>query len=154
MKSRDCCCPPATRPRAEFNGDFKMTFHLAPPVLARKGADGRPIKREFGAWMERPMRALARLKALRGTPFDPFGYTAERKMERALIRQYEEDMRDVLPLLNEAARPAIQALAELPLSIRGFGPVQHANVAKAEKRRAELFSVISAGGDTGREAVQ
>ncbi|WP_371223778.1 indolepyruvate ferredoxin oxidoreductase family protein [Roseovarius sp. 2305UL8-3] len=140
--------------RAEFSGDFKMTFHLAPPLLARIGSDGRPIKREFGAWMERPMRVLARLKALRGTPFDPFGYTAERKMERALIRQYEEDMRDVLPLLSEATGPAILALAELPLSIRGFGPVKHAHVAKAEKRRAELFATIGVGGDAQPQAAE
>ena len=76
---------------AEFDGDFKMTFHLAPPLLSREGADGRPQKREFGSWMLRPMRLLAKMKVLRGTPLDIFGYTAERRMERALIRQYEAD---------------------------------------------------------------
>ena len=131
---------------AEFDGDFRMTFHLAPPMLSKTGADGRPTKREFGPWLERPLRLLARLKGLRGTPLDVFGYTAERKMERALIKQYEVDMAAVLPKLNDATRDAIVALAELPLQIRGFGPVKQANEAKAAKRREELLSVIGAGG--------
>ena len=131
---------------AEFDGDFRMTFHLAPPMLSKTGADGRPTKREFGPWLERPLRLLARLKGLRGTPLDVFGYTAERKMERALIKQYEADMAAVLPKLNDATRDAIVALAELPLQIRGFGPVKQANEAKAAKRREELLSVIGAGG--------
>ena len=132
--------------QAEFQGDFKMTFHLAPPLLSGKGPDGRPKKRQFGAWMEKPFRVLAALKALRGTPLDPFGYTAERKMERALIKQYEADMADVLPKLSDATRDAIVALAELPKQIKGFGPVKQANEAKAAKRREELLGVIRAGG--------
>ncbi|RKF15081.1 indolepyruvate ferredoxin oxidoreductase family protein [Roseovarius spongiae] len=140
--------------RAEFEGDFDMRFHLAPPFLARKGADGRPQKREFGAWMERPMRLLAKLKGLRGTPFDPFGYSAERRMERALITQYEADMREVLPLLTDQTRDLIIALAELPLSIRGFGPVKAANEAKAAKTRESLLSAIRAGGDGVAQAAQ
>lgn len=67
------------------------------------------------------MKLLARLKRLRGTPFDIFGHSAERKMERALIAQYERDMDEVLPQLSEATREAIVALARLPLEIRGFG---------------------------------
>ena len=131
-----------------------MTFHLAPPLMAKTGADGRPVKREFGAWMERPMRMLAKMKRLRGTPLDPFGYTAERKMERALIKQYERDMAEVLPKLDAQARDAIIALAELPLQIRGFGPVKQDNEAKAAKRREELLSVIRAGGAPVAQAAQ
>jgi indolepyruvate ferredoxin oxidoreductase len=146
LKSRE-------KAKAEFEGDFDMKFHLAPPLLARKGPDGRPQKREFGGWMERPMGLLARLKALRGTPLDPFGYTEERRMERALIKQYEQDMAEVLPKLNDRTREAIVALAELPLSIRGFGPVKQANEAKAAKRREELLATIRAGGtDMARAA--
>ena len=132
--------------QAEFEGDFKMSFNLAPPMLSKMGPNGRPMKREFGPWLERPLRMMAKLKRLRGTPLDVFGYTAERKMERALIKQYEADMRDVLPKLDENTREAIVALAELPLQIRGFGPVKEANEAKAAKRREELLSVIRAGG--------
>jgi indolepyruvate ferredoxin oxidoreductase len=132
--------------RAEFEGDFKMSFNLAPPMLSKMGPNGRPMKREFGPWLERPLRVMAKLKRLRGTPLDIFGYTAERRMERALIKQYEVDMRAVLPKLGADTRDAIVALASLPLDIRGFGPVKEANEAKAAKRREELLSVIRAGG--------
>ncbi|MCV3272407.1 indolepyruvate ferredoxin oxidoreductase family protein [Roseobacter sinensis] len=137
----------------EFHGDFKMTFHLAPPLLSKTGPDGRPQKRTFGPWLERPLRLLTRLKVLRGTPLDPFGYNTERRMERALIKQYERDMKEVLGRLDDSTRPAIVALAALPLDIRGFGPVKQQNEAKAAKRREELLSVIRAGGaETARAA--
>ncbi|MEL7098978.1 MAG: indolepyruvate ferredoxin oxidoreductase family protein [Pseudomonadota bacterium] len=145
----------STRDKAaeQFDGDFKMTFHLAPPMLSKEGPNGRPLKRQFGEWMMGPMGVLRRLKVLRGTPLDVFGHTAERKMERALIKQYEADMAEVLKLDTPQTREAIVALAELPLSIRGFGPVKQANEAKAAKRREELLSVIRAGGtDTAKAA--
>jgi indolepyruvate ferredoxin oxidoreductase len=132
--------------RGEFEGDFKMSFNLAPPMLSKTGPNGRPMKREFGPWLERPLRIMAKLKRLRGTPLDVFGYTAERRMERALISQYEADMAAVLPKIDESTRDAIVALAALPLDIRGFGPVKEANETKAAKRREELLSVIRAGG--------
>ena len=144
----------AEKARAEFEGDFTMKFHLAPPLLSKTGPDGRPVKKEYGPSMLRGFRILARLKSLRGTPLDVFGYTAERKMERALIRQYEADMAEVLPKLTDATRDAIVALAELPLQIRGFGPVKHANEAKAAKRREELLSVIRAGGPQMAKAAE
>ena len=140
--------------QAEFDGDFKMTFNLAPPMLSKTGPDGRPMKREFGPWLEGPLRMMARMKGLRGTPFDVFGYTAERKMERALIKQYEADMRAVVPKVTEGTREAIVALAELPLQIRGFGPVKQAAETKAAKRREELLSVINAGGPQMAKAAE
>ncbi len=139
---------------AEFDGDFKMKFHLAPPILSRQGSDGRPVKRTFGPWLEKPMALMARFKGLRGTPLDVFGYTAERRMERSLITQYEADMKQVLPKLTDDTRDAIVALAELPKSIRGFGPVKQANEAKAAKRREELLSVIDAGGKDMAKAAE
>ncbi|WP_170459234.1 indolepyruvate ferredoxin oxidoreductase family protein [Ruegeria arenilitoris] len=139
---------------AEFDGDIKMTFHLAPPILGGKGPDGRPRKRQFGEWLLGPMKILAKLKGLRGTPLDIFGYTAERRMERALIRQYEADMKEVLPKLDDNTRDAIVALARLPLDIRGFGPVLAANEAKAAKRREELLAVIRQGGTETRAAAE
>ncbi|MDW3222225.1 MAG: indolepyruvate ferredoxin oxidoreductase family protein [Paracoccaceae bacterium] len=140
--------------QAEFDGDFKMTFNLAPPMLSKKGVDGRPIKREFGPWLEKPLRVLAKMKWLRGTPFDPFGYTGERRMERALIKQYERDMTEVLPLLDEGTRAAITALAALPQQIKGFGPVKQANEAKAAKSREALLAVIRSGGTTTMQAAE
>jgi len=144
----------AEKARAEFDGDFRMKFHLAPPMLSKTGPDGRPQKREFGPWMLRAFRLMAPLKVLRGTPFDPFGRTAERRMERALIRQYEADMAEVLPALDGNTRDAIIALADLPLSIRGFGPVKEANAAKAKKRREELLAAIRAGGGDMAQAAE
>ena len=140
--------------RAEFDGDFKMTFNLAPPILSKVGPNGRPIKREFGPWLERPLGLLAKLKVLRGTPFDVFGYTAERKMERALITQYETDMKTVLKVLNDQNRDAIVALAELPLQIRGFGPVKLKNEGVAAKRREELLIAIRMGAETLNKAAE
>jgi indolepyruvate ferredoxin oxidoreductase len=138
---------------AAFDGDLSLTFHLAPPLLSREGSDGRPAKRTFTERMVPAFRLLKSLKWLRGTVFDPFGYTAERKMERALIRQYEADMAEVLPKLTDATRDAVIALARLPLDIRGFGPVKEANEAKAAKRREELLDTIRRGGpDMARAA--
>jgi indolepyruvate ferredoxin oxidoreductase len=140
--------------KAEFDGDFRMTFHMAPPIISKTGPDGRPVKREFGEWLEGPLRILSKFKGLRGTPLDIFGYTAERRMERSLIKQYEADMAEVLPKLTDATRAAVVALAELPLQIRGFGPVKQANEAKAAKRREELLAVIRAGGNATAKAAE
>ncbi|WP_102109895.1 indolepyruvate ferredoxin oxidoreductase family protein [Oceaniglobus roseus] len=137
-----------------FGGDLKLTFHLAPPILSRTGPDGRPAKRAFGPWIERAFPALARFRFLRGTPLDPFGYSGERRMERALIRQYEADMAEVLPKLGPNTRGAIVALAELPLQIRGFGPVKEANAAKAAKQRAALLDIIRSGGERFDKAAE
>jgi len=129
---------------AEFDGDLKLTYHLAPPLLARKGHDGRPQKRAFGQWIGRLMPQLARMKFLRGTPFDPFGYSSERKQERALIRQFVEDMSDVQHVIRTDTRDAAIALANLPQEIRGFGPVKEASIQKAQARRQELLAVLHA----------
>ncbi|MBR9842108.1 MAG: indolepyruvate ferredoxin oxidoreductase family protein [Rhodobacteraceae bacterium] len=136
-----------SRAKAEevFEGDFDMKFHLAPPVISKMGANGRPEKRRFGSGMLRGFQMLAKMKRLRGTPFDPFGRTEERKMERALIKEYEADMKAVLRDHGEGASDAAVALAELPLSIRGFGPVKAENAEKAAKRRAEILTVLKGG---------
>jgi len=138
----------------QFDGDFRMTFHLAPPIISKTGSDGRPVKRTFGPWMAKPMRVLAGLRFLRGTPLDIFGRTAERKMERALIAQYEADMATYLPKVTPATLEAVVALAELPLSIKGFGPVKEAHEAKAAKRREELLIVIRDGGSGLAQAAE
>ena len=129
---------------AEFAGDLKLTYHLAPPMLTKTGPDGRPLKKEYGARMGAMFPRLAKLKFLRGTPFDPFGRTAERKMERALIKQYEADMAEVLTRLTPANLETAKALALLPLQIRGFGPVKEANERKAAKTREALLADLRA----------
>ena len=104
------------------------------------------MKKQYGEGMLRAFGILAKLKGLRGTPLDPFGRTTERRMERALIAQYERDMDEILPLLTPETTEAAIALARLPLTIRGFGPVKEANEREASKRREELLSVIRQGG--------
>ena len=126
--------------RKAFDGDVTLTYHLAPPMLTKTGPDGRPLKKAFGAGLARAFPWLARLKVVRGTPFDPFGRTEERRMERALILQYETDIEALSP---QEDRAAAVALARLPLDIRGFGPVKQANAAKAEKTREELRAALS-----------
>ncbi|MDH5456551.1 MAG: hypothetical protein OEY37_10800, partial [Gammaproteobacteria bacterium] len=99
--------------------------HLAPPLLGgRKDARGRPSKREFGAWILPVFRVLARLKRLRGTALDVFGYTAERRMERALIVEFENMLNAALPTLDADNRGELLARVRAYLDVRGFGPVK------------------------------
>jgi len=139
--------------RDEFDGDLKLTWHLAPPILSRTGPDGRPAKREFKSGSKWMFKLLARLKFLRGSVFDPLARSAERKMERALIGQYESDL-EALPDLQGDRLAAAVALAELPLQIRGFGPVKRTNAATAAKRREELLAVIHRPVDDATRAAE
>ncbi len=129
-----------TREKAaeQFEGDFRMSYHLAPPVFAKDGPGGRPVKKQYGPGMGKWLKLLTKMKRLRGTPFDPFGRTEERKMERALIKQYEADMAEWLPKVEAGNMALIRELAELPLTIRGFGPVKLANAKKAAARRMAI----------------
>ncbi len=138
----------STQEKAEaaFDGAFTMSYHMAPPLLSKMGHDGRPQKRQFGPGMKRWLKVLSRMKGLRGGAFDLFGKTAERKMERRLIAQYEQDMGEVLISLSAQTLETAIALAELPLSIKGFGPVKAANEAKAAKTREALLAELRSGG--------
>ncbi len=117
-----------------------VTFHMAPPMLSKTGPDGRPLKREFGPGLMRVLRLLARLKGLRGTRFDPFGYTDERRMERALITQYEGDIDELQSGLTPDNAALATEIALLPLEIRGFGPVKAAAAETVAKRRETLLA--------------
>jgi indolepyruvate ferredoxin oxidoreductase len=121
--------------RATFEDGAKIRYNLAPPILSRRDAKtGRPAKREFGAWIEPVFRVLARMRSLRGTAFDPFGYTAERRMERDLIAEYAAMIRDVCSALTPDTYDLAVQLAELPQQIRGYGPVKEASVAQVRAR--------------------
>ena len=113
-----------------FEDGAKLRYNLAPPLFSKKDADGRLIKREFGPWMGKAFAFLTRFKGLRGTAFDIFGYTQERKMERGLIDHYEAQMRMVADKLTPANHAAAVELASLPAQIRGYGHVKEANVEK------------------------
>ncbi|MCF2872793.1 indolepyruvate ferredoxin oxidoreductase family protein [Octadecabacter sp. G9-8] len=133
-----------TRKQAEatFDGDLQLTHHLAPPLLSRVGPDGRPQKIAMPRVAARLFPLLAGLKRLRGTRWDVFANTEERRMERALIAEYERDMKEVRRLVRPDTLDAAVALARLPLDIRGFGPVKIENAARAAKRREELLAVL------------
>ncbi|MEO1542338.1 MAG: indolepyruvate ferredoxin oxidoreductase family protein, partial [Pseudomonadota bacterium] len=135
-----------------FDGVTGLRFHLAPPIFSRKDSEGRLVKREFGPWMLGAMKLLARFRALRGTALDPFGRTVERRMERALIGEYERDMAEVLADVTPQTVDLAQAIARLPLQIKGFGHVKEANAAAAAKRREELLAGFRAGGAPLAEA--
>lgn len=139
---------------AEFEGDLKVSYNLAPPIFGGKMVNGRPQKRKFGPSLTPWLRLLARLKPLRNTPLDIFGYTAERKMERALIKQYESDMKQWLPKANADTLEPLIALAELPLQIRGFGPVKLESETKAAKRREELLIALKQAGTPLKNAAE
>ena len=130
----------------EFDGDTKLSFHLAPPILPGRDADGRPKKREFGPWILPAFRLLARMKALRGTAFDPFGWLAERRAERAAIAEFEGDMQAILPRITPATVEIARELCRLPLSIKGYGFVKDEAIATARARRLELLAAFDAGG--------
>ncbi len=144
----------AEKARAEFDGDFRMTFHLAPPILSRPGPDGRPVKRAFGPGMLKLFAVLARLKWLRGTPIDPFGRSAERRAERAAIKAYEAELAEILAQVPPETLEIAVQLAELPLQLRGFGPVKEANAQKVAKRREQLRARFATGGTAVKQAAE
>jgi indolepyruvate ferredoxin oxidoreductase len=109
-------------------------------------ATGRPAKTAFGPWMMTGFRLLARMKRLRGTRFDPFGRTAERRAERRLIADYRRRIESLLPGLNPGNLDTAVAIAALPATIRGFGPVKEAAMTAARAREAELAAEFESGG--------
>jgi len=132
------------RLRQQFAGDFSLTFNLAPPILPGRDAAGRPKKRAFGAWMMTAFRLLAPLKALRGTAFDPFGYFAERRMERRLIAEYRALVERVVVRLDQDNLAAGIELVSAAAEIGGYGPVKEASVARYEERLKGLLGGFEA----------
>ena len=127
----------------QFEGDVRIELHLAPPLLARRDPlTGRPRKMRFGPWVLPVLRGLATLRGLRGTPWDVFGYTAERRAERQLIADYEKLVAELCGRLDESTLPTAVALAKLPEDIRGFGPVKLASMARVAERRAALLEAF------------
>jgi len=130
---------------AAFEGDYRLRFHFAPPFLARRDPATRlPRKRAFGPWMMPALRALARLRFLRGTALDPFGRSAERRTERRLIAEFEAVVEEVLGTLDASRHATAIEIAALPESIRGFGHVKAAAIAAAKRREAELLAALRA----------
>jgi len=133
------------RVRAQFDGDLRLEFHLAPPMLAKADpATGEPKKMSFGPWVLRLFGALKKFRFLRGTPLDPFGYSAERRTERQLIADYRALIKTVLSELSPGNHATAVALASIPEKIRGFGPVKQRHLAAAKAEEVALLEQFKA----------
>jgi indolepyruvate ferredoxin oxidoreductase len=131
---------------SQFAGDYRVEFNLAPPWLSGSNRDGRrPRKRRFGQWMLHVFTLLAHLRGLRGTPFDPFGYSADRRLERRLIRAYEARIDALLGKVSAENHSIALAIASIPDGIRGYGHVKRAHVEAVREKEAELLQALSAG---------
>ncbi|MBF0334177.1 MAG: indolepyruvate ferredoxin oxidoreductase family protein, partial [Alphaproteobacteria bacterium] len=138
-----------------FEDGGRLEFHLAPPLLARRDeTSGHLRKSSFGPWMMGAFRLLARLKGLRGTVFDPFGWTEERRMERRLIDEYRAALDEVLAGLTAANHALAVEIAALPSTMRGFGHVKAANVAKAKARERDLMARYRSPAEARCEAAE
>lgn len=121
-----------------FGGDYKLSFHLAPPLLARRDSNGHLKKMKFGRWMFWAFKALAPMKRVRGTAFDLFGMSAERKVERALRDEYEAAMRRLADEVSFETHDVAVRIARLPDQVRGFGHVKAAAIAAMRRQEVEL----------------
>ena len=135
------------RVKSNFDGDrLRFEFHLAPPLLARRDPQtGEPKKMSVGPWMLKAFAVLAKLKFLRGTMFDPFGYTAERKTERGLVADYEKLLGEIVEQLMPNNHRIAVELAMIPEKIRGFGPVKQRHLVAAKAEQAALREQFNAG---------
>ena len=128
-----------------FEGDYRLRYHFAPPLWVRPDKlTGVPVKRTYGAWMRPLLKVLARCRGLRGTLLDPFGHTAERRLERQLITDYERTIADIEALLSEETLPLAVELASVPATIRGYGHVKRRNIDAARKRERALLEQLRA----------
>ena len=131
--------------RAQFEGDYQLRFHLAPPLLASRNDKGELVKQPYGAWMMKAFGVLAKLKGVRGTAFDIFGYSEERRSERASINAYQETVSGLLATLSKDNIETAIAIASVPEEIRGYGHVKERHLAAARAHEQELLAQYRAG---------
>ncbi|MCA7025434.1 MULTISPECIES: indolepyruvate ferredoxin oxidoreductase family protein [Stenotrophomonas] len=124
----------------QLEGDYQVRFHLAPPLFAKRDEQGRLQKKEYGPWMFKAFGLLARLKGLRGSRFDIFGHTAERRGERQLIADYERTLQELLGSLDAGRLALAVEIASIPEHIRGYGHVKEAHLHDARAREAALLA--------------
>jgi indolepyruvate ferredoxin oxidoreductase len=124
---------------AQFEGDFRIHYHLAPPLVAKRNDKGELVKRKFGPGTIHLLRLLAKLRGLRGTPLDVFGRTEERRTERALIEEYRQTVLELLQRLQPGNHALAVEIAGLPEKIRGYGHVKERNLAEVRPRWRELM---------------
>jgi indolepyruvate ferredoxin oxidoreductase len=138
------------RMRDQFSGDFKLKFHLAPPMLPGRDQSGRPKKRQFGGWMLPVFKILARLRVLRGTPLDVFGYLPERRLERRLIEDYCTLISDIAGRLNPANIGTGIEIAHAAGEIAGYGHVKDAAIETYASRLKELLRAFATDGENSQ----
>jgi indolepyruvate ferredoxin oxidoreductase len=129
------------RLQQQFDGDYEVHFHLAPPLFAKKDAHGRLMKKEYGPWVFKAFGLLAKLRFLRGGTFDIFGYTDERKGERQLIADYGNTVDELLGALDADRLGLAVEIASIPEHIRGYGHVKEKHLHTAKAREAELLGL-------------
>jgi indolepyruvate ferredoxin oxidoreductase len=128
-----------------FAGDFRLRFHLAPPLFARRDPNtGHLQKRSYGAYMMRIFGVLSKLRGLRGTWLDPFGHSHERRAERRLIADYFATVDRLASDLSAGRHATAVEIARIPERIRGFGHIKERNLAAAERAEADLLQILSA----------
>jgi indolepyruvate ferredoxin oxidoreductase len=137
---------------AMFEGDYKLVHHLAPPAIAKRNERGELVKQPFGPWMRSAFGWLAKMKGLRGTAFDPFGRSAERKTERALIGEYRASVDELLAGLDATTLPLAVEIARIPEEIRGYGHVKERHLAAARAKWARLTAQWRDGAAARRAA--
>ena len=141
--------------RAQFSGDYRLRLHLAPPLLAKRDpATGHPVKRAFPGWTLKLFGALAKLRFLRGTAWDPFGRSGERRRERQDIDDYRGLIEGLLPHLTDGNYDQAVELAQLPMQLRGFGHIKDANRDQLAVRRGRLLRAFSGTGTETAGAVR
>ena len=140
-------CQPAFRDalEARCEGDYRLDFHITLPWSQGARPGDEPKKICFGPWLMPAMKLLAHFKFLRGTALNPFGRIAERKQERELIAEYERTVARILETLDPERLDAAVAIASIPESIRGYGPVKVRSIAQAEARHKELMAGLGQG---------
>ena len=140
------------RLQSQFEGEWKLNFHLAPPLFAKKDANGHLIKKQYGPWMLSAFKLVAKMKFLRGTMFDPFGKTNERRTEHALIGEYEALVRELIAGLTAEKLALALELANLPDGIRGYGHVKESNLRAVRTKWNELLARWRTPGGASRHA--
>ncbi len=137
----------------KFEGDVHLTFNLAPPLLAKRDpVTGHLLKREYGPWTLKAFKILAKLKSLRGTPFDIFGYSGERKHERALIKDFEKLVDRLLTTLDNENHALAVEIAELAMQVRGYGHIKEESIRCYKERLAELIAMYENPEETKQAA--
>jgi len=124
----------------QFEGDYQVVYHLAPPLLAQRNDKGELQKRRYGSAMRWGFQALARLKGLRGTALDVFGYTDERRTERALIGEYRASIEQVLAQFSPERQTLALEIARIPEQIKGYGHVKERHLHTARQQWDALMN--------------